>query len=124
MSRTIRDPYAGNWDGADGRRTSATRRAVRTGTFVRPIAIQGSARPVAAETPSGKTIPGTRQDPLIHLMSATVGKSPLSYHDVIDFLSRDTIEEEVVAGAHEGKQSLYNLALSPNSKQLLCPNHP
>ncbi|KAI0226665.1 hypothetical protein LSAT2_022895 [Lamellibrachia satsuma] len=63
-----------------------------------PSSLGGSARPAAAATSSGMTIPGMWQVPRIYLMSATAGKSPLSYHDVTDFLSRDTIEEEVVTG--------------------------
>ena len=63
-----------------------------------PSSFGGSARPGAAATSSVMTIPGTWQDPRIYLMSATAGKSPLSYHDVTDFLSHDTIEEEVVTG--------------------------
>ncbi|KAI0232832.1 hypothetical protein LSAT2_016877, partial [Lamellibrachia satsuma] len=52
------------------------RTAVRTRTFIRTIVIRGSACPAAAATPSGMTIPGTWQDPRIHLISATAGKSP------------------------------------------------
>ena len=78
-----------------------------------PSSFGGSARPAAAETPSGMTIPGTGQDPRIHLMSATARKSPLSYHDVTDFLSRDTIEEGVVADAHEGKQIVIKSGTKP-----------
>ena len=87
------------------------------GHSFKPSSFGGSAHPAAAAIPSGMTIP------CIHLMSATAGKSPLSYH-VTEFLSRDTIEEVVVAGAHEGKQIVIKSALSPNSKQLLCPNGP
>ena len=73
-------------------------RLFEPGHSFEPSSFGGRARPAAAATPSGMTIPGTCQDPRIHLMSATARKSPLSYQDVTDSLSRVTIEEEVAAG--------------------------
>ncbi|KAI0238254.1 hypothetical protein LSAT2_011124 [Lamellibrachia satsuma] len=85
----------------------------KPGHSFEPSSFGRSARPAAAATPSGMTIPGTWQDPRIHLMSATAGKSPLSYLDVTDFLSRDTIVEVVVAGAYEGKQIVIKCGTKP-----------
>ena len=47
-------------------------------------------------------MPGTWQDPQIHLLSAAAGRSTHTYHDV-DFVGNDTIEKDVVAGTQDGK---------------------
>ena len=44
------------------------------------------------------------QDPQVYLASAAAGKSPGTYHDIVDFVTKDTIDELVVAGVHEGSQ--------------------
>ena len=45
------------------------------------------------------TMPGAWQDLQIHLRSSASGRSAQAYHDIVDFVGRDTVEEMVVAGA-------------------------
>ena len=51
--------------------------------------------------------PNSWQDPQIYLAAASGqlcdGKPP-SYHDITDFVSRDRVEEQVIAGTHDGTQ--------------------
>ena len=35
------------------------------------------------------------------------------YFDIVDFIGRDTVEEEVVAGKHEGKQIVVKSGVNP-----------
>ena len=55
----------------------------------------------------GAHYPNSWQDPQIHLAAASGqlcdGKPP-SYHDITDFVSRDRVEEQVIAGNHDGTQ--------------------
>ena len=55
----------------------------------------------------GAHYPNNWQDPQIHLAAASGqlcdGKPP-SYHDITDFVSRDRVEEQVIAGNHDGTQ--------------------
>ena len=47
------------------------------------------------------------QDPQVYLESAAAGKSSVTYHDIVDFVTKDMIDELVVAGeggVHDGSQ--------------------
>ena len=61
------------------------------------------------------TMPGSWQDPQIHLRSSASGRSAQAYHDIVDFVGRESMEETVVAGMHEGGQIILKLVLNPNS---------
>ena len=49
------------------------------------------------------TMPELWQDPQVHLISSATGRSGNAHYDVVDFIGKDSIEEEVVAGTHEGR---------------------
>ena len=59
------------------------------------------------------TMPGSWQDPQIHLRS-----SASAYHDIVDFVGKDTIEETVVAGMHEGGQVIIKSGVKPKLESL------
>ena len=44
------------------------------------------------------------QDPQVYLAAAAAGKSSVTYHDIVDFVTKDTVDELVVAGVHDGSQ--------------------
>jgi len=50
------------------------------------------------------TMPGLWQDPQVHLRSSASGRSNNAHYDVVDFIGKDSVEEEVVAGTLEGRQ--------------------
>ena len=50
------------------------------------------------------TMPGLWQDLQVHLRSSASGRSNNAHYDVVDFIGKDSVEEEVVAGTHEGRQ--------------------
>ena len=64
------------------------------------------------------TLPGTWLDPQVHLLSAASGRSTSSYHDIIDFACKDMVEEEVVAGTHEGRQIIIKSGAKPKLDSL------
>lgn len=72
-------------------------------------------------TPGGLglgTLPGAWQDPQVHLLTAASGRSSSSYHDIVDFACKDTVEEEVVAGTHEGRQIVFKSGVKPKLDSL------
>ena len=56
------------------------------------------------------TMPGTWLD---HLLSAATGRSSCSHYDAVDFIGKDVVEEEVVAGTHNGKQIVVKSGVNP-----------
>ena len=64
------------------------------------------------------TMPGSWQDPQIHLRSSASGRSAHAYHDIVDFVGKDTMEETVVAGMHEGGQVIIKSGVKPKLKAL------
>ena len=43
-------------------------------------------------------------DPKIYFAAAAVGKSSVTYHDIVDFVTKVTIDELIVAEVHGGSQ--------------------
>ena len=70
---------------------------------------QGQAAPQLA----GDSVTATWQDPQVYLMAASVGKSTLQYHDIADFINKDNVHEEVIAGADEGTQIVIKSGSKP-----------
>ena len=64
------------------------------------------------------TMPGSWQDPQIHLRSSASGRSANAYHDIVDFVGKDTMEETVVAGMHEGGQVIIKSGVKPKLESL------
>ena len=64
------------------------------------------------------TMPGSWQDPQIHLRSSASGRSAHAYHDIVDFVCKDTTEETVVAGMHEGGQVIIKSGVKPKLEAL------
>ena len=61
----------------------------------------------------GQSMPGPWQDPQIHLLSAATGKSACAHYDVVDFIGKETVEEEIVAGSHDGKHIVVKSGVKP-----------
>ena len=59
------------------------------------------------------TMPGSRQDPQIHLLSSASCRSAQAFHDIVDFVGRESIEETVVSGMHEGVQIILKSGVKP-----------
>ena len=59
------------------------------------------------------TLPGLWQDPQVHLVSSAAGRSGNVHYDVVDFITKDAIEEEVVAGTQEGRQIIVKSGVKP-----------
>ena len=59
------------------------------------------------------TMPGLWQDPQVHLISSAAGRSVNVHYDVVDFITKDTVEEEVVAGTQEGRQIIVESGVKP-----------
>ena len=53
------------------------------------------------------------QDSQIHLLSAATGKSACAHYDVVDFIGKETVEEEIVAGCHDGKHIVVKSGVKP-----------
>ena len=64
------------------------------------------------------TMPGSWQDPLVHLRSSASGRSAHAYHDIVDFVGKDTMEETVVAGMDEGGQVIVKSGVKPKLESL------
>ena len=62
------------------------------------------------------TLPGSWQDPQIHLMTAAAGRS-CHYYDV-DFIVRDVVEEEVVAGTNDGHHIVVKSGVKPKIESI------
>ena len=58
-------------------------------------------------------MPGSWQDLQIHLLSSASCRSAQAFHDIVDFVGRDTMEETVVAGMHEGVQIILKSGVKP-----------
>jgi len=63
------------------------------------------------------TLPGSWQDPQIHLMTAAAGRS-CAYYDVVDFIGRDMVEEEVVAGTTDGNRIIVKSGVKPKLESI------
>ena len=61
---------------------------------------------------------GSWQDPQLHLRSSASGRSAHAYHDIVDFVGKDTMEETVVAGMHEGRQVIIKSGVKPKLESL------
>ena len=72
--------------------------------------------PTATVGQSG-TLPGSWQDPQIHLMTAAAGRS-CHYYDVVDFIGRDVVEEEVVAGTNDGNHIVVKSGVKPKIESI------
>ena len=59
------------------------------------------------------TMPGLWQDPQVHLVSSAAGRSGNVHYDVVDFITKDAVEEEVVAGTQEGRQIIVKSGVKP-----------
>ena len=59
------------------------------------------------------TLPGSWQDPQIHMRSSASGRSAHAYHDIVDFVGRESMEETVVSGMHEGEQIILKSGVKP-----------
>ena len=57
----------------------------------------GAATVAASRFERCATMPGLWQDPQVHLVSSATGRSCNVHYDVVDFIAKDTVEEEVVA---------------------------
>ena len=64
------------------------------------------------------TMPGSWQDPQIYMRSSASGRSAHAYHDIVDFVGRESMEETVVAGMHEGGQIILKLGVKPKLESL------
>ena len=68
-----------------------------------PIAGRGHTQRAATVTASHfehcATMPGLWQDAQVHLVSSATGRSCNVNYDVVDFIAKDTVDEEVVAGS-------------------------
>ena len=64
------------------------------------------------------TMPGSWQDPQIHLRSSASGRSAHAYHDIVGFVGKDTMEETVMAGMHEGGQDIIKSGVKPKLESL------
>ena len=82
-----------------------------------PVAGRGHNRRAATVTASTfehcATIPGLWQDPQVHLISSATGRSANVHYNVVDFTGKDAVEEEVVAGTHEGRQIIVKSGVKP-----------
>jgi len=91
-----------------------------------PVAGCGHNRRAATVTASTfehcATIPGLWQDPQVHLISSATGRSANVHYDVVDFIGKDTVEEKVVAGTHEGRQIIVKSGVKPKNRSHNCPN--
>ena len=67
------------------------------------------------------TMPGSWQDPQIHLRASASGRSAHAYHDIVDFVGKDTMEETVMAGMHEGGQFIIKSGVKPKLDALTLP---
>ena len=68
------------------------------------------------------TTPGLWLDPQVHLVSSATGRSCNVYYDVVDFIAKDTVEEEVVAGTQQGRQIIVKSGVKPKLEaQSLVP---
>ena len=68
---------------------------------------------MAANAAGGSSMPGPWQDPQIHLLSAATGKSACAHYDVVNFIGKETVEEEIVAGSHDGKHIVVKSGVKP-----------
>ena len=59
------------------------------------------------------TMPGLWEDPQVHLVSSATGRSGNVHYDVVDFITKDAVEEEVVAGTQEGRQIIVKSGIKP-----------
>ena len=59
------------------------------------------------------TMPGLWQDPQVHLVSSAAGRSGNVHYDVVDFITKDAVEEEVVAGTQEGRHIIVKSGVKP-----------
>ena len=55
-------------------------------------------------TAADEGLPETFQDLQVHLAATASGRSTNVFFDIVEFVGRDTIEEEVVAGTVDGEQ--------------------
>ena len=74
--------------------------------------------PIIASAGRFGTMPGAWQDPQIHLRSSASGRSAHAYHDIVDFVGKDTMEETVVAGTHEGGHIILKSGVKPKLESL------
>ena len=58
-------------------------------------------------------MPGLWQNPQVHLVSSATGRSCNVHYDVVDFISKDTVDEEFVACTQEGRQIIVKSGLTP-----------
>ena len=54
----------------------------------------------------------------VYLASAAAGKSSFTYHDIVDFVTKDTIDELVVAGVHDGSQLVVKTGSKANFESI------
>ena len=73
--------------------------------------------PIIASVRRFGTMPGAWQDPQLYLRSCVSRRSAHAYHDIVDLMGRDTMEETVVAGMHEGGQ----IIIKPKLESLTLP---
>ena len=80
---------------------------------------QGTTAPTPTPQPGAShfehcaTMPGSWQDPQVHLVASATGRSGNVHYDVIDFIAKDAVEEEVVAGTQEGRQIIVKSGVKP-----------
>ena len=63
-------------------------------------------------------MPGAWQDPQLYLRSSASLRSAHTYHDIVDLMGRDTMEETVVAGMKEGGQIILKSGVKPKLESL------
>ncbi|KAK2144921.1 hypothetical protein NP493_4089g00002 [Ridgeia piscesae] len=89
-----------------------------TATTPTPQSVAGRGHTRAATVTASRfehcaTMPGLWQDPQVHLVSSATGRSCNVHYDVVDFIAKDTVEEEVVAGTQEGRQNIVKSGVKP-----------
>ena len=90
--------------------------ATATTPTPQPVAGRGHTRAAtvtASHFEHCAAIPGLWQDPQVHLVSSATGRSCNVLYDVVDFIAKDTVEEEVVAGTQEGRQIIVKSGVKP-----------
>ena len=96
--------------------------ATTTTPTPQPVAGRGHTRAAtvtASRFEHWATMPGLWQDPQVHLVSSATGRSCNVHYDVVDFIAKDTVEKEVVAGTQEGRQIIVKSRVKPKLEAII-----